>query len=77
MPIYSIEGGYIKLDDVNELVISCGSEESFMNNMKKYIIYITIEDMRRNEQFYMPEKSLPTLKNIFDKRRAIEMSNLN
>jgi hypothetical protein len=45
--------------------------ELLMDHMSLYLTALRIEDMRCKKDIGIPDESLPTLKNIFDKNRAV------
>lgn len=53
------------------------SEEELFDYFTMYAVCIKLEDMRRSGLVYIPEHSLPTLKNIFDKSRSMEIEGLD
>jgi hypothetical protein len=48
-----------------------------MDNMNMYCTFLKMEDMRRQNKIQMPDTSLPTLENIFDKNRKIQVQGLD
>ena len=57
--------------------ITFDSEDELADIFSCYIACLELEGIRRSRSLTMPISSLPTLKNIFDKNRKIQMSELN
>lgn len=53
------------------------SEEELMDYFSIYTMYIRLEYRRRKNLVFISDDSLPTLKNIFDKNRSIDISGLD
>ncbi|MFT7879060.1 MAG: hypothetical protein ABXS91_01590 [Sulfurimonas sp.] len=53
------------------------SEEEILDYFNMYTIYIRLEDMRRKGLVHIPDDSLPTLQNIFDKSRKMDIMGLD
>ena len=53
------------------------SEEEILDYFSMYTMYIRLEEMRRKNLVFIPDDSLPTLKNIFDKSRSMEIEGLD
>ena len=53
------------------------SEEELFEYFSMYSAYVRLEEMRRKGLIYIPDDSLPTLENIFDKERTMEIAGLN
>lgn len=47
--------------------------DKLSNYLNYYIASIRIEDLRRHKVINLPEDSLPTVDNIFDKNRVLEL----
>lgn len=52
------------------------ASEKLMECFDAYMISVGLEEMRRQKVIDMPKESLPTIKNIFDKSRLIEIVRL-
>lgn len=50
--------------------------ELLMEHFYSYIALLKIEDMRRKKDIEISNESLPTLKNIFDSKRSIDITML-
>ncbi len=70
MTILHLEGGP-KVAKKMDIKIA---QEKLVEYFDLYIISIGLEEMRRKKVIIVPDESLPTLKNIFDKKRSIDFS---
>jgi hypothetical protein len=74
MAILSIQSGNIIEDSTDRVEVSFDSEDELMDKFNSYMTWVILEGLRRDKPINIPEDSLPTLKNIFDKDRKIEIS---
>lgn len=50
--------------------------EQLMESFSLYITFIRIEDKRRKKEIFVTVESLPTIENIFDKNRTMDIAGI-
>jgi len=75
MAILSIQNGNIIKNGIAHVTFN--GENELMAKFDSYAVCVQIEGMRRSTPVCIADDSLPTLKNIFDKDRNIQMSGLD
>ena len=63
-----------KEDVYSNVKITFDSDDELADTFSCYIACLELEGIRRSTLLTIPNNSLPTLKNIFDKNRKIHMS---
>lgn len=51
--------------------------EKLMENFSFYITSIRLEEKRRKKEIFITEESLPTIENIFDKNRTMDIMGID
>ncbi len=51
--------------------------ETLMEYFSLYVTSVRIEEKRRKKEIYITEESLPTLENIFDKNRSMDIAGMD
>ena len=53
------------------------SPEELMESFSLYVTYIRIEEKRRKKKIYVAEESLPTIENIFEINRTMDITGID
>ena len=75
--ILTLQNGKIIQSNTGSINIDFQGEDDLIDKFDSYIMCVTLESMRRETPLYIADDSLPTLKNIFDKKRQIQLSVLD
>lgn len=75
--ILTLQNGKIIQSNTGSINIDFQGEDDLMDKFNSYMICIILESLRRETPLYIADDSLPTLKNIFDKQRQIQLSVLD
>jgi len=52
------------------------SPEELMESFSIYVTYLRMEQKRRKNEIYVTDESLPTLENIFDENRTLDIAGI-
>lgn len=65
------------INNLSTLNIEFNSEDELMKDFNSYVTHLQLEELRRNEKIYIQKGSLPTLNNIFDTDKKLNISGLD
>lgn len=76
LAVLSLSSGSIIDDNISSQEIYIDADD-LMSKLNDYTICVELENMRRSKKIFMTDESLPTLKNIFDKNKKLQISGLD
>lgn len=77
LTVLFIHKGKIILDDEENTISIKVATEELMEKLENYKISLSMEHMRRIKRISIPSNSLPTLNNILNSDRKVELSVIN
>ena len=74
MAVFILKSDNQEIDKLYTLDIELYLEDELMTDFNSYVTHLQLEELRRKKKIYIQKESLPTLDNIFDTDKKLNIS---